>query len=437
MEAHLERCARCRQALGTAALSGADVRLRVLPGAPAASGCPSDEDLVRQAVSTAHDASLEEHLVACPACAEAMRGLQAFRMELDATDWEEARRLARPLPWWRRAATLPWPRLALAGAAGAALMACILLPSLVGTRRQVAELRSERDRWRTAMSTLGERVAELTHEQNRLREQQASAARAVEETRRELRAARGALQAARRMAALAPSGGPRPLVNPPARQEAVDPVLRRLRAMTAQALESGRLPIPRATLRLADRPRTLLGPPHEQPHHVALAPRAEMVRSVRPVFRWTTRPDAESYTVTVVDDAAQREVWRSAVVRPAPNAAEATAAPPNEAPPLAPGRVYRWYVTATLPGGQQADSPGPSDPVARFRVLSPQEAADLARWQEAASGDPLALAVAESRLGLLGEAEEALRRALAGGAPPRKVRPLLDQIAALRGFRRK
>src|SRR5262249_49976608 len=174
----------------------------------------------------------------------------------------------------------------------------------------------------------------------------------------------------------------------------------------------------------------LMGTAQDAVPFAVLAPVGTVVESARPEFRWRPLEGATGYRVTVVDDQAQRDVATSGPLPTGAEHGELRWRLPESAPPLRRGGPYRWYVVATLPGGEEVQSPDQTH-TARFQVLAVPLAADLEKARALDPPSRLALGIAYARAGLRNEAEAEFMALLRSNprSPiarhlPRSVRPV-------------
>jgi hypothetical protein len=130
-----------------------------------------------------------------------------------------------------------------------------------------------------------------------------------------------------------------------------------------------------------------------------VAPLFATTVSDRPEFRWDAFPEAEAYTVAVLDEDLQPVAG--------PVTLTATTWTPTE--PLARDRSYVWQVTARR-GNESVTVPAPPSPPARFRVMDEQEAELLERVSRAAPDSHLLLGILYTQAGARHEAESHLRQ---------------------------
>jgi hypothetical protein len=192
--------------------------------------------------------------------------------------------------------------------------------------------------------------------------------------------------------------------------------------MVSQALRAGILPGAAAHKGLGQRALTVLddGTPAET--LAVVAPIGTVVREAHPTFRWTARPGARSYVITlysasfdvvVASPSVRDTMWKSTTA-------------------LKPGAMYLWQVTADTPEGR-VHAPTPPSPDARFRVID--EAAGRALERDLASAGPsrLLTGLLFADAGLLDDAEHALT-ALAKDNPASE--PITRLLSRLRERRK-
>jgi hypothetical protein len=131
----------------------------------------------------------------------------------------------------------------------------------------------------------------------------------------------------------------------------------------------------------------------------AIAPFRSAVVEVRPRFSWTPVPDARSYRVAVFD-ADYEEIARS-------EALTGTSWTPSK--PLPAGVDLSWHVVAETDAGE-ISSAGSNRGEAVFRVLTPQETAEVELGKAQYRDSHLLRGLVYSRHGLLHDAEREFRR---------------------------
>ncbi len=149
------------------------------------------------------------------------------------------------------------------------------------------------------------------------------------------------------------------------------------------------------------------------------------VLSDRPILRWQRLPGAPpetKYEVSITDSDFNE-------VETSPSLSTTEWRPRR---PLKRGAIYVWQVIARVGDQEVARAPKPDKPKAKFQVLNPAEAAEIARARKTYAGSHLVLGALYARAGLLDEAEqefEALRNANPGSPVAQK---LLGRVRALR-----
>ena len=176
------------------------------------------------------------------------------------------------------------------------------------------------------------------------------------------------------------------------------------------ALSSGTLHIPAGILglaggsiqfRSADKPATASS------FHI-LSPIATGVLEATPLFRWTP-VDGASYSISVYDDQ----------FRLVASAASLKVAEWSPEKPLTRDATYRWEVRS-IKGPHTDHSPGPTDPEARFTVLSAEAAKKLTEAVAAMPNEPVALGILFANAGALDDARRAFSTAATTPDPKQK-----------------
>ncbi|HEY6546326.1 MAG TPA: zf-HC2 domain-containing protein [Vicinamibacteria bacterium] len=162
------------------------------------------------------------------------------------------------------------------------------------------------------------------------------------------------------------------------------------------SLQDGVVEPPARLADLSSRPEVLMGEPEEGSFRL-LEPLGTVVVTDRPSFRWQPLAGAESYTVSVFDEAARR-------VAESPSLHD-TSWTPSE--PLERGRVLVWQVRARS-GAESLTTPVPPDPPARFRVLEAETAQVLERAAREHPASHLLLGLLYAQAGARTEAERHL-----------------------------
>jgi hypothetical protein len=130
----------------------------------------------------------------------------------------------------------------------------------------------------------------------------------------------------------------------------------------------------------------------------AVEPFRSAVRDRRPRFVWSPLPDARGYRVAVYD-ADYDEIASSEPLT-------GTSWQPEK--PLPAGVDLTWHVVADTPAGE-ISSAGSDRPEAVFRVLSREDAEELARAEASGGGSHLVRGLLYSRYGLMHDAATEFR----------------------------
>jgi len=189
------------------------------------------------------------------------------------------------------------------------------------------------------------------------------------------------------------------------------------RAVLAEALRSGRAPVPSSIAALGGRQLTLLGPTASASVLAPRTPVATAVDAARPAFEWTAPPDATSFVVAVFDQNLDKvaESEPLSTTRWTPGT------------PLPRGATYMWQIRARTAGGE-VTAPAPPAPEARFAVLSREDADRVAAWRREYAASPLTLGVLLARVGLIGEAWTYLDRVAAANPGSREAQQLAGSV---------
>jgi hypothetical protein len=175
-------------------------------------------------------------------------------------------------------------------------------------------------------------------------------------------------------------------------------------------------------------PSVLLGQSPAAPPFRVISPVRTLISSVRPTFKWTAAPAADSYIVHVItDDRAQEEVVTSPSL-PATTANSSTSDwSIPESTSLTPGKRYRWYITAVR-NDQEVDAPGIQEPQAKFAVLSQAEFARLASSKKEVQNDRLIDGLLDLKAGLLDDAQADFESLLSDPAQAPAAKDFLNRM---------
>lgn len=148
-----------------------------------------------------------------------------------------------------------------------------------------------------------------------------------------------------------------------------------------------------------------------------VSPVTTIVRDARPTFSWLAQPGAAGYTVALFDEGfnpiARSETLRRTSWRPSR--------------PLKRGAVYAWQVIVRR-GQDEAPSPSPTAPAARFQVLGAAGSAALERLVRDAGGSHLAAGVLLARAGCVVDARSEFQELLRKNPDSPVARDLLQSL---------
>jgi hypothetical protein len=404
---HVDSCDACRtQIQRFVAESLAGVVDRILVD----EGCLDEESLVRLVrgtISADERIWAEDHCRRCMRCREERQDLQRF-----ATAFSRRLALRSVKKWaWRSP-------LLISAAAGIVMVMLVLTEPPIETRAASAPSRS-----RPAV----DRPQAIPSSSERAEEAGSSVRDDIPDPRRARVERVGSRRAGATGAGVAPpsasDGTAAGSASSSGETRSIDA---NLPSSVAHAIETGELLSLRDLGGIRGRTGTLMSRDDPPPPFELLSPAATFVPDRHPMLCWSALPGAVQYVATVVDDESHEEVIESEPVR----ATEWQV--PSDEDALVPDRVYRWYVVAILEDDRRVFAPAPPNPVAKFRILTPEELAkvraDLARYHES----KLARAVICAEVGLFDDAERLLQE-----VPPSDLKSGLARkwLAAIRAWR--
>jgi len=192
-------------------------------------------------------------------------------------------------------------------------------------------------------------------------------------------------------------------------------------SLIQQAMDAQKVNTSSAIRDLIGKESKLLGSSEEQDRFALVSPVGTVIRSARPTFRWQSLPGASSYSVAILDSQLN-------VVEQGSPTGKANWTPLQ---PLKRNVVYIWQVTA-LKDGREVIAPAAPAREARFKILSAGKAATLAPVTTELAGSHLKLGIVYANEGLLDDAEQELRAAIAAGEDPALARKLLQSVKQMR-----
>jgi len=207
-------------------------------------------------------------------------------------------------------------------------------------------------------------------------------------------------------------------VGPGGQVSGIERLPQSLSALASSALLSRR-PVTLPQLRLSSQGPALMGPSTDE-SFALIGPLGSAVTTDRPEFKWQPLAGAVSYHITLRDSRTGQEE--------SGETGESRWAPPD---PLVCGRLYYWQVK-TEKGGREVVSPLPSQPPARFWVLSPRDVEKLERIKRRHSDSHLVLGVVYAKMGLIDDAIAEFR-ILSGENPGSEaIQGILNYLGSLR-----
>ncbi len=184
-----------------------------------------------------------------------------------------------------------------------------------------------------------------------------------------------------------------------------------------QILTDPRLERPAALNGLGSPSAALMGGGGEKAAFAVIEPVAKVLLTNRPTLRWRALAGAASYEVEIFDE-------RFDSVLKSERLTETSWRLPKA---LARGRVYNWQVRA-VKDDQEFKAPQPPAPLARFRVVTNKEAAEIEQARANFASSHLLLGKLYAEAGLLDEAERELRTLEKANPESEIVRRLLGEL---------
>jgi len=186
-------------------------------------------------------------------------------------------------------------------------------------------------------------------------------------------------------------------------------------AHTAAAFDAETLDPPALYLSLLSGPGQTRGSSSPRSSARALHPVAEIVESSRPLFSWTSVPDAV-YNVSV---------YRGMLPVAVSGDLHSTSWTPAE--DLHRGGTYTWQVRVRTRGNSVV-IPLPTQPMAKFAVLSENGESQIEEARRSSPDDHRSLGILYARLGMLEDARIELRKAAADPVQRDRVALLLESL---------
>jgi hypothetical protein len=166
--------------------------------------------------------------------------------------------------------------------------------------------------------------------------------------------------------------------------------------LVARAMTTGRFDSP-SVAGLSRKPEFLLGDSTKQTQFALRFPMGETVATAQPEFSWTALPGATAYRVNIYDENFHK-------IAASPSLTSTTWIC---MPPLMPGQVYSWTVTARV-GARDIREPVPPAPEAKFAVLAQAPMDRLSEAERQYPGAHLLLAALYAEAGAFSDARRHL-----------------------------
>lgn len=188
-----------------------------------------------------------------------------------------------------------------------------------------------------------------------------------------------------------------------------------------QVLTDPRLERPAALNGLGSPSAALMSGGGEKAAFTVIEPVAKVLLTNRPTLRWRALAGATAYEVEIFDEGFN-SVLKSEKL-------EVTSWRLPKA--LARGRVYNWQVKA-VKDNQEFKAPQPPAPLARFRVVTNKEAAEIEQARANFASSHLLLGRLYAEAGLLDEAEREFQELQKTNADSAVVKQLLNEVRKFR-----
>lgn len=191
--------------------------------------------------------------------------------------------------------------------------------------------------------------------------------------------------------------------------------------MVKEALTTQRLERSASLTGLHSSANVLRGSDEQGNTFALLQPVGKVVRTPRPMFRWSSLAGASSYVIEIYD--AQFNLVASGPRLTKTNWTATQSLPRDQ--------IFSWQVKAEK-DGQEIKAPQANAPQATFRVLSQTKANELAQAQRKFGASHLTLGLLYAEAGLLDEAEQEFRALQKANPSSPLARRLLANVRALR-----
>jgi len=376
-------------------------------------------------------ARFERHLEQCESCASEAEGLLEIKAMISTeTAMAPVRRssVARQpglnMLESGRVRKAAWASAAVAG--GAALLIGSYQAGSLRSRSlksQVAVVEAENNRLRESLAELDQsaalRVEQLRQEHDELKRSYEARQRELDTFKNRLNAAGSKINAGNRLTVGITDGQRRIALTRNGEISGLQDMPQSLRGLARSALMTGR-PWTLPQLKLNGGRPSLMGTTVGEESFKLIGPLGTSVTSDRPEFRWQPLAGATVYQVTFKDSGTnQMETAITSENRWTPSHA------------LVRGRLYYWQVKAEKQG-REIVSPLPSQPPARFWVLSLKEQKHLEQIKRRYSDSHLVLGIAYAKAGLVDEATSEFRTLGDQNPESEAIRRVLSYLNTLR-----
>jgi hypothetical protein len=354
--------------------------------------------------------ALEQHLAGCARCAEDVADLRAMKAPGTSHPARTPATTPAPSAAFGRASLLLGRQPYRAMASGAALVALAALSVWVVT----APLRHDVARLRDQISSLSA-AGEASHEQYSAKLSEVEGT--VANLERQLGEQRDLMESSGAGSVILQDGGRLISLDRDGSLKGFESLPQDLQSVVRAGLQKSSASIPSLSS-LAGERGPVMGT-HTGTESFALkAPVGVVIEQTEPLFVWEGMRDAATYQVIVTGDRFTQVLASEPV---SDTQWRATAA-------LARGKTYTWQVKARLKDGTEVLSPAPTEPAAKFRIVSARDEEALQLARRLYPGSHLLLGMVYAKAGLISSAQQEFR-ALAEANPRSTIaQKLLESV---------
>jgi hypothetical protein len=375
-------------------------------------------------------ARIERHLENCESCASEAEGL--LRLKTRISSQPEMGPTRRSSMVWgsafyflesARVHKAAWVSGAVAG--GAALVICAYQAGSLHSRHlraEIAVVEAENSRLKESSAeqnrTSAGQLEQLRREHGELQKSYDARQSELESLRNRLNAGRSTVRAGNTITVEIRDGERLIGLRRNGESRGMEDVAQSLRVLARSALMTGRTAM-LPQLRLNGRRPSLMGTTSGEESFALISPLGTAVTSDRPELDWQPLAGATNYEVTLRDSSTnQQETVVSGSHQWTPEHA------------LVRGRLYYWQVKAERQG-REIVSPSPSQPPARFWVLSLKDLEHLEQIKRKYRDSHLVLGVAYANSGLVDEAIGEFRALSSQNPGSEAIRRILTYLDTL------